>query len=112
MKNKGQALTEFILVLPVMMLLVLGMIDFGNIIYGKYKLENDLDTIVDLYQNENFDSITTYANKQDVVANFDENNLTTVVRVSKKLKIYTPGLNKVLSSPYQIQTQREIYHES
>ena len=48
--NKGQALVEFIIILPVALLLVLGVIDFGNIIYKKYTLENDLNTVVDLYQ--------------------------------------------------------------
>ena len=50
--NKGQALVEFIIILPVALLLVLGVIDFGNIIYKKYTVENDLDTVLDQYQND------------------------------------------------------------
>ena len=35
-KNKGQALVEFIIIIPVLLLLLMGMIDFGNIIHKKY----------------------------------------------------------------------------
>ena len=42
---------EFILILPVFLFLVLGMIDFGKIIYNKFTLQNDLNAIVELYQD-------------------------------------------------------------
>ena len=32
-KNNGQALVEFILVLPVLLLILLGIVDFSNIIF-------------------------------------------------------------------------------
>ena len=48
--SKGQALVEFIVSLPILLLILLSMIDFGNIIYKRYNLESSLDTIVDLYK--------------------------------------------------------------
>ena len=35
--NKGQALVEFIIVLPILLLIIISIVDFGNIISKKYK---------------------------------------------------------------------------
>lgn len=112
MKNKGQALTEFIILLPVLMLLIIGMVDFGNIIYQKYKLESDLDTIVELYQNDKIDRITLYAEKEGITSSLEENNEMTTISITKKVPIYTPGLNRVLKNPYLLTGRRMVYHES
>ena len=42
MNKKGQALVEFILILPVLLLILMAMIDIGNIFLKKYELENSL----------------------------------------------------------------------
>lgn len=112
MKNKGQALAEFILLLPVLMLLVLGMIDFGNIIYQKYKLENDLDTVVNLYQNEQLDTMRSYLQTEGITASIDKEEGAATILVSKQVRVYTPGLNRIFENPYSLKTKRVIYHES
>ena len=45
MNKKGQALVEFILILPVLLLIVMAIIDIGNIFLNKYDLNKDLDTV-------------------------------------------------------------------
>lgn len=112
MNNKGQALVEFIIILPVLMLIVLGMVDFGNIIYKKYSLEEDLDVLVSLYQDDKTDEMNDYALKNNLGLNFLYEDGNTTIVVSEKFKINTPLLNKVLNSPYKIETKRVIYHES
>ena len=57
--NRGQALVEFIIILPVFLLLIISVIDFGNIISKKYSLENDLDIISDMYKNNKNENIST-----------------------------------------------------
>ena len=47
MNKKGQALVEFILVLPILLLIVISMIDIGNI-FEKFDLNNDLETVATL----------------------------------------------------------------
>lgn len=111
MKNKGQALTEFIILLPLLMLLVTGMVDFGNVIYQKYKLENDLDAVVSFYE-EDSGRMSDYVNREKIKATIEEDDVTVTIRISKSVPIYTPGLNRILKSPYPIETQRVIYHES
>ena len=59
MKNKkGQALVEFVVIMPIFIMLLISIIDLGNIIYKKYHLENDLDYIVDLYRLNKISEIT------------------------------------------------------
>ena len=55
MKNRGQALVEFILIVPIFLLILLAIIDFGNIFKTKYDLQNDLDLIAELYKDEKID---------------------------------------------------------
>ena len=112
MNNKGQALVEFIIILPVLMLIILGMVDFGNIIYKKYSLEEDLDVLVSLYQDDKTDEMNDYALKNNLGLNFLYEDGNTTIVVTDSFKINTPLLNKVLNSPYKIETKRVIYHES
>ena len=52
MRNKkGQALIEFVIILPVMLLLVFCLIDFGMVIYEKNNLENIVSDAANLYED-------------------------------------------------------------
>ena len=110
--NKGQALVEFIIILPVALLLVLGVIDFGNIIYKKYTLENDLDTVVDLYQNDQAQAMNDYVTKNNLSLNIDSGEEYVTVSISKRVRVYTPGLGQIIKNPFSIETKRVIYNGS
>lgn len=110
--NKGQALVEFIIILPVALLLVLGVIDFGNIIYKKYTLENDLDTVVDLYQNDQAQAMNDYVTKNNLSLNIDSGEEYVTVSISKRVRVYTPGLGQIINNPFAIETKRVIYNGS
>ena len=47
MNNKGQALVEFILILPIFLFLIFAVVDFGLIFSTKSTLENTSTDIVD-----------------------------------------------------------------
>lgn len=110
--NKGQALVEFIIILPVALLLVLGVIDFGNIIYKKYTLENDLNTVVDLYQNDQAQAMNDYVTKNNLSLNIDSGEEYVTVSISKRVRVYTPGLGQIINNPFAIETKRVIYNGS
>ena len=53
MKNSnGQALVEFVLILPVVLIILMYLIDASKIISYKTSIENDMNMIVNLYQNK------------------------------------------------------------
>ena len=85
MKNKGQALVEFIIILPVLLLLILGAIDFGNILYKEYTLENDLDYVVELVRQNKMTEIDYYVKQKELTKNIETKSTTTTVTLSKKV---------------------------
>ncbi len=109
--NRGQALVEFLLVIPVFMFILLGIIDVGNIIISKYKLENNLSTVVELYQNNQIAELSNYVSKKDIVVNYEKGEKYTEIILSDKVSIMTPGLNNILGKSMLIETSRTIYNE-
>ena len=111
MKNRGQALVEFVIVLPILMLLILGAIDFGTILYKKYMLENDLDYVVELARQNKTSEINTYSSKNGFVSKIENSNDYTTIIISKSVEVMTPGLNQILGNPYTIEAKRVIINE-
>ena len=107
-KTSGQALVEFVLVLPVFLLLVFGTIDFGTIIYEKYRLQNDLDVVKDLYVQKQEQELSRYLSGKKLSVSYDlSENYTTIV-LTKKVDIITPGLSQILNSPYTVKESLTI----
>ena len=88
--TKGQALIEFILILPILLILTIGIFDLFNIQNKKYDLENDLDYITELYMNNKEDEINTYLNKNDITLEKNINGEFIELKLTKKVKLITP----------------------
>ncbi len=111
MKNKGQALVEFIIILPILLLLLLGVIDFGNILYKKYILENDLDYVTELVRQNKTVEIDYYLKTKDITSSIEQKSNTITITLTKKVVVNTPGLNKILGKNYTIEAKRVIANE-
>lgn len=110
MKNqKGQALIEFLMLLPVLFFIIMAVFDFGNILYHRYKLENKMDSIVDLYANGEQEKLEEYLNKNHLVLTTDKEERYLTLSVREEISIYTPGLGMVLGSPCKIDASKTIY---
>lgn len=108
--NKGQALVEFVILIPVLILLILSIFDLGNIILKKYKLENELDTIINYYNNNDEQLMNSYASMKDIsIKKERKNNNMIDIKVSYEVNINTPVLNKIMGEIYQIETSRIVY---
>lgn len=113
MNKRGQALIEFVLILPVLIMLIFSIIDFGNIIITKNQLENKInDAVETLKTTDNYDDIYKVINKGsdkkiDLLLNYDNTGYLTI-SVEKKVSIITPGLNLVLGNPYKSKAERII----
>lgn len=111
MNEKGQALVEFIMIMPVFLFLLVALIDFGNIFHQKYKLENDLDIVVDLYNEQKYEEINSYITKNKLNVSYAPEDEYTKIELTKRVNIMTPGLNLIFKDPYYITTERYVYEK-
>lgn len=111
MNNKGQALIEFVLIIPIFILMVLATIEFGNVIYQKYELENHLDYIIDLYEKDETTEITQYVEKNNIQIKYEKDTKYINITLTKNIKISAPVVSNILGSSYEIKTDRKILHE-
>ena len=110
MKNsKGQALVEFIIILPILLLIIMAIIDLGNIFVKKYSLENDLDVISNMYKEERYDGINNYINENNLSILYEREEEFIKINISRNININTPILNNILGKKYKIETSKVIY---
>lgn len=109
MNNKGQALVEFIIVLPILFLILISIVDFGNIIHKKYILENDLDTIINMYNVNDYDEINNYISDKKLKINYETEDKFLTINISKNINIFSPILIGIWGKNYEIKTNRSIY---
>ncbi len=107
--NKGQALVEFIIVLPILLLIIMAIIDLGNIFVKKYSLENHVDTVYEMYIANDENSINNYIKENSLVLNYENNEEYIEINLSKTIKVNTPILNNILGKDYKVEVRRAIY---
>lgn len=108
--NKGQALVEFILILPFFLLIVITMFDLGNILLRKFSLENNLDVISKLYKVNDQVTLSSYINENDIRVTYDRENDYITINVYKDVDIISPILSPVMGNPYEIKVSG-VYYE-
>ena len=107
MNRKGQALVEFVLILPIFIMILFSIVDFGMIFNKKNELENISIDIINLLKNNNkIEEIQKEYPKVDIKLTNEEKY--TIVEISTKVNIITPGLNRVLGNPYIVKVERKI----
>lgn len=107
MNNKGQALIEFVLILPVFIFILFAVVDFGIIFNSKSNLENDCSSIVELFKNgTSIEEIKRIYD--DSIVNISNDGSYYKLSVSTSIDLITPGLNRVLGDPYLISVERII----
>ena len=109
LNKKGQALIEFVIILPIFLLLVMGVLDFGNILQQKYKLENSVDYITDLYKNKEEEDLAAYLDNNDIEMHTKLGDNYAIIEISKTYDVITPGLNIIIGDTYRVSTTKSIY---
>ena len=107
--NKGQALIEFIIILPIFLILIISLIDLGNIFMRKSSLENNLDTIVTMYKEDKTDEIKDYALKNNLDVAISNDDKFKKFTIKKSIKLTSPMLIVALGKDYKIATEKDIY---
>ncbi len=107
--NKGQALIEFVLILPVALLLVFALIDCGRVLYQKNHLESVLSDVVISYRTTG--EIDKKLIKESVTSSIANNNGYTTIALKEEVQLITPFSNVILDNPYVIKTERVFINE-
>lgn len=110
--NKGQALVEFVIILPITLILIFCVIDFGRVISLKSDLESKTNDITTFFQNgKTLEEINTMMDNKDVKVSIKVNGDYATITVSKKIKPITPGLSYIVDKVFDVETSRVIRNE-
>lgn len=109
MKDKGQALIEFVLILPVILLILLYIIEFGRITLKKQQLESNMDLIVNLYEEKKQQELNTYISNNNIMINYNKQNDLTTIEIKQNIKSNMPLINRIMGNT--ITTKRTIYEK-
>lgn len=108
MNKKGQALVEFVLILPVFLLILFAIVDFGNLLYNKNHLENvSTDIILIMKNGKPTEEIAKEYKDLKIEKNTEEEDYYKII-LKKEIDIITPFLDKLLGDPCIIKTERII----
>ena len=115
MNKSGQALVEFIIILPIFLMLMLGLGDMGKIISANINLESKISEVVEMYktgktQEEIDKKLELNSEKIEFLVEKDGEYIN--FKLVKKIDIMTPGLNLVLGNPYSLETKRSIQNDT
>ena len=107
MNRKGQALIEFVLILPVFLFILFAIIDFGVIFSSKNSLENDSADIVNLYKKgTSLEELNKMYSDRKINLFNDEKYYT--FKITTSVNLITPGFNRIFGDPYMINVERVI----
>ena len=108
MNRRGQALVEFVLILPVFLMILFVIVDFGNLILSRNQLENaSTDIVRFVLKGDKVEDIHNEYKDINIEINSYQDKYRKVI-VSKDIKIITPFLDRVLGNPCVIKTERVI----
>ncbi|MGM9881922.1 MAG: TadE/TadG family type IV pilus assembly protein [Bacilli bacterium] len=110
MNRKGQALVEFVLILPLFIFIIFTVVDFGMILSKKSELENISADISKVVKNESdIEKVKKLYPDLDIVVKEDNEYIN--IEVEDDVDILTPGLNLILGDPYRVTVKRTIFND-
>ena len=106
--RRGQALIEFVLILPVFLLILFTIVDFGMLIYTKNQLEGRSTDVVRLIANGDSveEVIKTYPDIEVSVESYKEDYRKIVIL--DKVSFINPVIGKILGNPYEVVVERVV----
>ncbi len=116
MDKKGQALVEFIIIIPIVVMIFLGIIDYIMIFSAKNNLENKMSEVVKIYHEYNSeDEIKEYLSldKENINISYsiEESDKYVTISLEESYNFITPLLSKIMPSPFILKTERILLNE-
>ncbi len=110
--KKGQALVEFVIILPITLILLFCIIDFGRIISLKTDLEGKAEDIITFYSNgKTLEEISAVMDVKDVKVGLEEKGSYNTLTVSKTIKPITPGLSYIINDAFNVKVSRVVRND-
>ena len=99
MNKKGQALVEFIIIIPIFVMLMLAVFDYAKIMQARFDLETKLEDLilndVNVPDEESLEIIDLEGEKKYIL--------------KKNISIYSPVLSVFMGTKYEIKCERVVY---
>ena len=112
MKNKkGQALVEFVLLLPIIIFVIFVVVDFANVYYNKNKLEGMVSDISLLVSNEKESEITKIIDNPKIKHDISYDGEYATITLKQEVNLVTPFSSVVLDNPFYITVERKIIYD-
>ena len=112
LNRRGQALVEFVLILPIFLMILFVIVDFGMIFTTKSNLENVSSDIVLFVENgEDVSSVSSLYDDIDVTVEKSNDDAYYYIILEKNVDLITPFLNRVIGDPYLVSVKRVIVYE-
>lgn len=109
--NKGQALVEFVLLLPIIIFVIFIVVDFANVYYRKNKLEGMVSDISLLVSNKRENEITKMIDNPNIKYDISYDNEYAIITLEEKINLITPFSSVVLDNPFYITVERKIIYD-
>ena len=106
--NKGQALIEFTLILPVILLILVYVVELTRITLKKYELEKNLEVITTLYEEKKEEELNNYINENNIIISYEKQDDLTTIKIKEKTNTKLPIIKNNLG---YIETKRTIYEK-
>ncbi len=110
--RKGQALVEFVLILPIIIMILCIIIDFSTVFYKKNHLEGVLnDTVSYVSSKKEVSDLSGFLRDDKITGSIKRDNLYITITLKENVTLITPFANLFFDNPYTISTKRMILNE-
>lgn len=108
MNRRGQALVEFVLILPIFLLILFTIVDFGNLLAKKNQLETESTDIVLLLRNgKSAEEVAKSYSKIEIEESVFEEKYNKI-KISENITLINPFLYKILGNPCVVEVERIV----
>lgn len=109
--KKGQALVEFVIIMPIIMMMIFVIIDFSNVFYQKNYLENITNDVVRLKEHGKSDEYIKNNTDKNIKIEYKPSGEFEQITISKDITLVTPFSSMFFKNPYTIKTERTVFYE-
>lgn len=110
--KKGQALVEFVLIIPILIMVLCAVIDLSFIFYNKSHLEGVLnDSVTYVLNGKTSTEIKELIDDTSINLSLDINENLVTIKLTKDVDLITPFIGSILDNPYTIETKRVVLYE-